>query len=149
MSIGEICTRDTVIATRDSSIIEVARLMREHHVGDIVIVRKEGGENIPVGLVTDRDLVVEVLASGLEPDTVSIGDLVTFEVVTARESDEVWETIARMRAKGVRRMPVVNERGGLVGIVTLDDLLELLADALAALARVPARSQDRERRLRS
>ncbi len=146
MTTGSICARETIIACRDATIIEVAKLMREHHVGDIVITREQEGENVPVGIVTDRDLTIEILAEELSPDTVTIGDIMSSEIVTARDSDGLWDTIQKMRVKGVRRMPVVNERGGLVGIVTLDDLLGLLADELGSLAKLITREQDRERR---
>jgi CBS domain-containing protein len=145
MTTGKFCTRDTIVAQKDASIVEVAKLMRERHVGDIVIVSDEGGENVPVGIVTDRDLVVEIIAQELSPDDVAIGDIMSYELVTAREDDSLWDTIQQMRIKGVRRMPVVNARGGLAGIVTLDDVLELLADELSALGKTVGREQQRER----
>lgn len=144
-TMGEICTRDTVVLGRDGSIIEAAKLMRLHHVGDIVIVEQRGGVSAPVGILTDRDLVVEILAQELSPDEVAVGDVMSYELVTAKEGDSLWDTVQRMRERGVRRMPVIDAGGGLVGIVTLDDLLEVLADELAALSRVVRREQDKER----
>jgi CBS domain-containing protein len=125
--------------------MEVAKLMRQHHVGDIVVIKESDGENVPIGIVTDRDLVVEILAQELSPDTVTVGDIMSFEIMTARDDESIWDTLQKMRIKGVRRMPVVNQRGGLVGIVTLDDLLELLTDELAGLAKTISREQERER----
>src|SRR5690554_4001106 len=122
MKTGDLCTRDTVVLGRDGTIVEAAKLMREYHVGDVVLVEERDGENVPVGIVTDRDLVLEVLAQELAPDAVAVGDIVTAELVTARESDTLWDTMLQMRARGVRRIPVVNARGGLAGIVALDDL---------------------------
>jgi CBS domain-containing protein len=90
-------------------------------------------------------LVVEILAQELSPDTVTVGDIMSFEIMTARDDESIWDTLQKMRIKGVRRMPVVNQRGGLVGIVTLDDLLELLTDELAGLAKTISREQERER----
>ena len=148
MTIGTICTRETVIAKKDNTIVEVAKLMRQHHVGDIVVIKESEGENIPVGIVTDRDLVIEILAQELSPDTVTVGDIMSYEIVTARDDEGIWDTLQKMRAKGVRRMPIVNQRGGLVGIVTLDDLLELLTDELAGLAKIISREQERERTAR-
>jgi len=148
MTIGTICTRETVIAKKDNTIVEVAKLMRQHHVGDIVVIKESEGENIPVGIVTDRDLVIEILAQELSPDTVTVGDIMSYEIVTARDDEGIWDTLQKMRIKGVRRMPIVNQRGGLVGIVTLDDLLELLTDELAGLAKIISREQERERTAR-
>jgi CBS domain-containing protein len=145
MSIGEICNRDTVFTTRDSSIASAAQLMREEHVGDLVVVEEKSGRRVPVGILTDRDLVVEILAKEIAMDSVTVGDVMSGELVTARESDELYDTMQRMRAKGVRRVPVVDAGGGLVGIVSVDDFLDLLADELTALARLVSREQARER----
>lgn len=144
MTIGKICNRETVITAKDSTIPEVAKLMRQHHVGDIVVVRKRDGENVPVGIVTDRDIVIEVLAQDLSYDTVTVGDIMSYEIVTAREDDGIWDTLQQMRIKAIRRMPVVNQHGGLVGIVTFDDLLELLTGELAELSKIVNREQERE-----
>lgn len=145
MTIGDLCIRDTVYTTRDSSIAQAAQLMRDHHVGDLVVVEEQGGRRQPVGILTDRDLVVEILAKGVDMNTVTVGDVMTSELVTARENDSLYEVMQRMRAKGVRRMPVVDAAGTLVGIVSVDDLLDLLADELTALARLVSREQARER----
>lgn len=149
MAIGDICTRDTVFTTKDSSISTAARLMREHHVGDLVVVEEKGGRRIPVGILTDRDLVIEILAKGVDMNTLTVGDLMIEELVTAREADGLYETIQRMRAKGVRRVPVVDANNSLIGIVSVDDLLDLLADELTALARLVSREQARERTRRT
>lgn len=149
MSIGEICNRETVITTKDGSIIQAAQLMREQHVGDLVVVEESAGRRIPVGILTDRDLVIEILAKEVAMDAVTVGDVMSGELLTARESDGLYETLQRMRAKGVRRVPVVDTGGALVGIVSADDLLDLLADELTALARLLSREQARERQKRT
>lgn len=148
MSIASICNRSTVIARRQDSVLEAARIMRQHHVGSVIVVDDANGAPTPVGIVTDRDLVLEVIAAGLDPDTVTIGDLTTGELITAREQDGLWDTMQRMRAHGLRRMPVVDPAGHLVGIVTVDDLLELLAVELNELAHIVAREQVREQKTR-
>jgi CBS domain-containing protein len=148
MSIGEICNRKVVIAERSASVAELARLMREYHVGDVVIVDARAGRRYPVGIVTDRDIVVGAIAPGLLPDTLTAGDLATAEVVLVEEGEGVFDTVRYMRSKGVRRVPVVDKEGALVGIVTLDDLLELLAGEMAELARLTAVERRRERQER-
>ena len=145
MSIGRICNRETVIARAEDTIVEVSKLMRLHHVGDVVVIEPDEGANVPIGILTDRDLVMEILAQDLSPDTVTVGDIMSEEIVTAREEDGIWDTLQRMRIKGVRRVPVVDARGGLVGILALDDLLELLAGELADLAKIVRREEGRER----
>lgn len=144
MPIGDICNREVVFTRRDDSITTAAELMRRHHVGDLVVVEERDGRNYPVGILTDRDLVVEVLAKGIALDAVNVGDIMTAELLTARESDDTYDTIARMRNGGVRRVPVVDTRGALVGIVTVDDLLGLLTEELGGLARLVERGQARE-----
>lgn len=149
MTIGEICNRDTVFTTRDSSISAAAGLMREHHVGDVVVVEERAGRRIPVGILTDRDLVIEILAKNVDMNSVTVGDVMSGELITAREGDGLYETLQRMRAKGVRRVPVVDAGGALVGIISVDDLLDLLADELTALTRLLSREQARERQKRT
>lgn len=145
MSIGEICTRETVFTTRDTTVATAARLMRHHHVGTLVVVEEmNGGRRVPVGIVTDRDVVVEVMATGLDPNAITVGDIMGQELVTARESEGVLETMQIMRYKGVRRLPIVDKDGQLVGIVSFDDLLEVLAEQFGELAKIVAREQARE-----
>jgi CBS domain-containing protein len=145
MAIGEICSRETVFTTCDTTVATAARLMRHHHVGTLVIVEEmNGGRRVPVGIVTDRDVVVEVMATGLDPNAITVGDIMGPDLVTARESEGVLETMQIMRYKGVRRLPIVDKDGQLVGIVSFDDLLEVLAEQFGELAKIMAREQARE-----
>src|SRR3972149_2665068 len=114
--------------------------MRQHHVGSLVVVEDmDGGKRVPIGLVTDRDIMMEITAMGLDPAVITVGDIMDAEVVTARESEGVLETMEIMRYKGVRRLPIVGADGQLVGIVTIDDLLEVLAEQLTELAKIVSR----------
>lgn len=144
MPVGEICNREVVIAEKSLSVIEAARLMRTHHVGDLVVVEVRDDRKHPVGIVTDRDIVVEVVAAGVNPESLKVGDIMGPEVATVRESEGLFETLRYMRDKGVRRMPVVDGTGGLVGILTLDDLLGLLAEEMTELAKLVSRERQRE-----
>jgi CBS domain-containing protein len=144
MPISEICNREVVIVQRSNTIMEAAQLMRQHHVGDVVVVDERGGIKVPVGIVTDRDLVVEIMAPAIDQTVVTVGDIMASELVTVKENAGLSETIEYMRAKGVRRVPVVDRNGALVGILALDDLLELLAEELLALAKLVRREQKRE-----
>jgi CBS domain-containing protein len=119
--------------------------MRYGHIGSLVVVEQmNGGKRIPIGIVTDRDIVVEVIATGLDPAVITVGDIMEEELVVGRESDSVLETLEIMRFKGVRRLPTVDREGQLVGIVTVDDLLEILAEQLNELATIVAREQSHE-----
>jgi len=144
MPIGEICIREVIICNRSTSVLEAAQLMRRYHVGDLVVVDEIAGKRIPVGLITDRDIVLRVIAAQLDPTAVTAGDLISREVVVVREDQGVFETIEHMRAHGVRRMPVVDQQGALVGILAIDDLIELLAEELSKLPKLVSREQAQE-----
>jgi len=144
MSIGEFCNREVVFATREMSLPEAAQLMREYHVGDLVVVDEVGGKRVPVGIVTDRDMVIEVIAQSLDLNEFRVGDIMGRRLVSVPEKEGVFETIRLMRAKGVRRIPVVNQEGELTGIVSADDMLDLLAEEITELSKVSLREQEQE-----
>ena len=148
MFIGEICNRNVVIASRDTSITQLAQLMREHHVGSIVITEVQNECNIPVGIITDRDLVIELLSKEIEPSSVATGDVMSTELITVRESNHVYDTLKLMRGKGIRRVPVVNDEKVLIGIVTVDDLLDVVISELDDIVNIVAIEQKREKQLR-
>ena len=144
MPIGEFCNREVVFATREMSLPEAAQLMRKFHVGDLVVVDEVDGKRVPVGIVTDRDMVIEIISQSLDFNEFSVGDIMSPQLISVQEKEGVLETIRLMRAKGIRRIPVVNQEGGLEGIVSADDILDLLAEEMAELAKVAPREQERE-----
>jgi CBS domain-containing protein len=144
MPIGEVCNREVVIVQPGETVLEAAQIMRRHHVGDVVVIEERGGRRVPVGIVTDRDLVLEVMAPQIDPATITVKDILTTDLVTIKKDAGLFEAIEYMHAKGVRRLPVVDDNGGLIGILTLDDLIELLADEMTALARLVKHEQKKE-----
>ncbi len=149
MTAGSVCIRDVVIATPEMSILEVARLMREYHVGSLVVVDDKAGKNVPVGVVTDRDLVIEILAQEIDVRSVSVGDVMSRAPLTVNEDESLWDVIRRMRAQGVRRVPVVGDDGAVVGIISVDDLVQLLGDELNGLAGLYGNEQRKEAHIRT
>ena len=146
MSVGEICNREVVVIDRKASVYEAARMMRNQHVGSVVVVDETSSTPMrPVGIVTDRDLVVEIMAREASEEALATGDIIAPELLTARETDGVWETIMRMRAMGVRRLPVVDAGGTLCGMLTMDDLLKFISDEMSDLVRLIRREQKREK----
>ena len=141
MPISEICNREVIIAQCDETVLVASKLMRERKVGTVVVVEEHEGVRVPIGIVTDRDLVVEIIASEVDPTFIRIGDIMVRELATVKGSCGVFEGIQYMRSKGVRRLPVVDDDGSLLGIVTLDDLLGLLAEELSALAKLVERER--------
>lgn len=148
MPIGEFCNRSVVFATRKMSIAEAAQLMREYHVGDLVVVDVLDGKRMPVGIVTDRDIVVEIVAKSLDYNTFTVGDIMSPQLISVQKNEGVFETIRLMRDQGIRRIPVVNQEGGLEGIMAADDMLDLLAEEMTELAKVAPREQAREAQTR-
>ena len=144
MSIGDICNRDVVYVNRDVTVHAAARLMRHYHVGSLVVVDERDGKRVPAGMVTDRDLVIEIYAMDLDPKVLTVGDIMFPALVTAPESLGVPAALALMRAKGVRRMPLTDSDNQLSGIVTIDDVLVVLAEALTDISRTVAREPARD-----
>jgi CBS domain-containing protein len=148
MLVGKICNREVVFVEPGNSITETARLMREHHVGGLVVVQEKFGKRVPVGIITDRDLVIEVIAEGVDMGDITVGDVMSNQLVTAREGDDLLETLKMMRARGIRRLPVIDDDGALAGILTVDDLIDLFAEQIADLARLITLEQKREQERR-
>lgn len=146
MLLKEICTPDVVHCSPQTTALGLARLMRERHVGDVVVVEDPQSDQTPIGLVTDRDLVVEVLGRERDPARVCAREIMRKPVVIARTSEDTAQAVERMKAHGVRRIPVMDEHRRLAGIVCLDDLLRQLAAEAGALVEIVSREQDREHR---
>jgi len=132
MGLVKCCREQVVAVSPDTPAVEVARIMGEKNVGSVVIV---SGDNRPVGVITDRDLAVRVMAQERNPGEVRAGDIVTRDVITFRDSMGVYEAIQKMTAEGIRRMPVVDDAGKLIGIVTMDDIVRMLGEEMAAIAK--------------
>jgi predicted transcriptional regulator len=148
MPIGEICNREVVVAWRNNTALEAPRLMRQHHVGNELVVDDRNRVQIPLGIVTDRDLIMEIMAPELDGAVITVGDIMSRELVTVKESTGIFEAIQYMRQKAVRRLPIVDESCGLVGILTLDDLLELLSEEFHEIAKLVRNEQQNESRRR-
>lgn len=143
MNMGEVCNREVVIIEKQASIIDAAKLMRDYHVGDVVVVEKED-KTRPVGILTDRDIVVELINYGTDLNSVNVGDVMSYELLTVTQDQSVMDTVKAMRTKGVRRVPVVDNKGSLIGIFTLDDVISLIAEQQVDLAALVAREQKNE-----
>jgi CBS domain-containing protein len=148
MNAGEICNREVVIAYREMNLTEAAKLMREHHVGSLVVVVERAKERVPVGILTDRDIVVAAVAKELDVRKLTVGEVMSGGVFVVREQDGLAEVLRAMREHGVRRVPVVTPSGALAGLLTIDDLLELVAEELGDFVRTVGHERLRETRLR-
>ena len=149
MQIADLCTRKVIEIDADASLLDAAKLMRTHHVGALVVTDQPDGQRVPVGMLTDRDIVVAVVAASADAAALTVGDVMSREPATCAATQDVFDAIEAMRRRGVRRLPVLNERGGLCGIVTSDDVYGAIAAHMGNLSRALTREQVREREERS
>ncbi|TFW06303.1 CBS domain-containing protein [Oxalobacteraceae bacterium OM1] len=151
MPISECCNLDVVRCDADTPVQDVAALMRRHHVGAVVVVEEQPRGCMPVGIVTDRDIVIESLALGADATVFTAGDMMTSPVATVNEREGIVETLQHMREHKVRRMPVVRADGTLYGLVSADDIVSMLSMELSLLTGTiveqPHTEQQRRRAL--
>ena len=137
------------MAYLDTGLVEAARLMREHHVGSLVVVGERlRSEKLPIGMITDRDIVVAAVAKEVDPHTLTVGDVMSPDALVARERDGIPDVLRMMREKGVRRVPVVSDKGVLIGILSIDDVLELVAEEMDGFVATMRSERSREVRVR-
>ena len=134
MNIASICQRDVVTIDEAATLRQAARLMRARHVGALVITAQRAGDSQLVGVVTDRDLALQVLTGDIDARA-PVGALARTTLVTVRETASMADAVAAMRDGGVRRLLLVDQQRRLVGIVSLDDLIAAYAGELGDLAQ--------------
>jgi CBS domain-containing protein len=144
MTAGEYCNREVIISGQNASVTEAAMLMRQHHVGDLVVVKKQGEKTLPIGIITDRDIVIEVIAQKADPDSLIIKDIMSTDLITVKEKDALLDTLELMQNQGVRRVVVVDGQGSLQGLLSADDAIELIAEAMNSLTKLAKREITRE-----
>jgi CBS domain-containing protein len=144
MNIGRLCNREVVVVHASEPLASAARAMCENHVGMVVVVSEQPEGRLPVGVVTDRDIVRAQLNQASDLFCMSVDQVMSEPPLVLGEHEAMDDAIARMRARGVRRAPVVNARGVLVGVVAMDDLLGAVAEQLSGLAGLAASQRRRE-----
>lgn len=144
MNVGEICSRVVVVAESNTPVQRAAKLMRDHHIGSLVVTEGAADARRPIGIVTDRDMVVGVVAANVDYRALTVGDIMSERPANIRETAGIFEATAQMRSGGVRRLVVVDEAGRLLGIVAMDDLIPVLAEEMSALAQAIHVAQRRE-----
>lgn len=148
MKLKDLCVLDVATCTPNHTISVAAQLMREHHTGDLVVIDDGDEEQEPVGMITDRDIVIEVVALGRDPAKTLVGDVMSSRTVVASESEDVEDALERMAAHGVRRIPILNDSRCVAGIFAFDDLLRVHAQQATRLLDVITKEQTKEQRLR-
>ncbi len=146
MKVIDMAVHEVATITADQSICACALQMRLDHVGSLVVVDEN---QTPLGMITDRDIAIEVVARKLNPENLTVKDIMTTPVVTATPTESMVVALARMREFGVRRLPIVDEQGKLVGVISNSNLVEELSGLLDSLVRNIHSSKTREVALRS
>ncbi len=148
MKVGEQCVRDVVTVRPSASLREAATLMREKHVGFIVVVdESDPWRRVPVGVLTDRDIVIQVFAPGADAGALSVADVMTRYPVLAHEHEDVSRVLVKMREVGIRRAPVVDASGALMGVIAMDDAIQLVTGLLCDISGVIRQERRVEGRL--
>lgn len=148
MKVGDYCQRDVVTVPATADVVEVARVMRDRHVGFLVVVEEGDPELRPIGVVTDRDIVLQICAREVDPHAVTARDIMSGDPLVARETDDLNDLMRAMQAAGYRRVPVTNEQGTLSGVIAIDDVIDVIADLLIDICGSIRNEQRVERRRR-
>ena len=139
MSLGNLCRREVVVVNQGTPIKEAVKFMEEKNIGSVIVV----GGGKPVGIATDRDILLRVVNKGLDPEKSSVDDVMTKEIVTLREDMGLFEALEQVKGKGIRRFPIVDARGNLKGIMTLYYIIYLLGKEMADVASIIEREGPR------
>ncbi len=149
MKVGDYSQKEVVTIGPAADISEVSRLMRDRHVGFVIVVEQEGVRRVPIGVITDRDVVVQVNARDVDQHAITVRDVMTRDPLVAQESDDFRDLLQSMRGKGVRRVPVTDVAGSLTGVIASDDALDAITAMMCELSGSIHQEQRSERRIRS
>lgn len=144
MPVSSVCNYNVATIRRDADVVEAAERMRSQHVGDLIVVEERAGGRVPVGIITDRDIVVAVVAKRAPPATVTVGDAMSVALLTVNKDNGIEHALREMRRAGVRRAPVVDESDLLVGVLSIDDVIDHLAVQLGHIADIIRMGQQAE-----
>lgn len=149
MSVRTVFNPNVATIDADEDIVQAAKLMRHEHVGDLIVTEHRDGHAHPIGVITDRDIVIEVVAMKIAPQDVRVGDTVKREVLALHEDEGLEHALRQMRRAGVRRAPVIDNAGRLAGVLSLDDVIDHLATLLNDIASTIRWQQTQESRERA
>ncbi len=134
MQIKDICECKVETASKDTSLTEAAKLMKEQNVGTLVVVETEGEETKPIGIITDRDIVVNAIAEESDLTKQQVEQCMSTDLLILKSDQDSFEALDSMSERGVRRAPIVDENDQLVGIATFDDIFLAIANEANKLA---------------
>lgn len=146
-TISSLYEKNVICVDKNSSIGDAAKLMRKKHVGSVVIVNREKNKSVPIGILTDRDLIVKAIAQDVPLESISVSDIMAPTIALAHEGDGVYDMIKVMKENAVARLPVVNFQNELIGIITARKIIQLISKELSDLADLPSMQQHKEKQL--
>ena len=144
MKVKDIYTRGTVHIPRSRTLQEAAIQMRDQHIGALVVTDGAANDHV-AGVVTDRDMVVRAVAKGASPVATTVGDVMTDGVMSVPQTTDVSDAMQTMFSHGIRRLAVTDDDGGVVGVLSLDDVIQAMSHELSQLASIVRSEQQRER----
>jgi CBS domain-containing protein len=144
MSVKTVCNHNVATVDVKTGVVEAAAQMRTEHVGDLIVVEHRAGRRIPIGILTDRDIVVAVVAKGIAPNDVTVADAMSPNPLKVKVDNGIEFALREMRRVGVRRAPVVDEGDDLVGVLSIDDVIDHLAVQLGHIADIVRLGQQTE-----
>jgi len=136
MKIGDICTRNPATVSTSATLAEVARLMKDRHIGTVIVTKAPLDRPVATGIITDRDIACAQLDRRSDLASLSAEEVMTRNPLEINAEDALDKAIAKLRARGVRRAPVVSSSGALIGVISTDDLFAYVARELMLLARL-------------
>jgi len=136
MNAGQVCTKGAVSVSASAPLSEVAQLMCDRHVGAVVVTVTPSDRPVVAGIITDRDIVRAQLERTADLSRLSAGDIMTRDPLVLNEQESIGKAVQRLRQRGVRRAPVINNSGALIGVISTDDLLAQVSEELLALAHL-------------
>jgi CBS domain-containing protein len=136
MLVNDLCTRKTIVIRNDKSAQDAAKLMKQYNVGCLVVVKSLDDHNLPIGIITDRDIVIKAMLSEKDIQTITVSEIMSTPALTVAESTSVIDALMKMRYNSIRRVPVVNSKGQLAGILSLDDILDSISKELNEITQI-------------
>ena len=146
MNIERLYTRKVTAVAQSTTLREAAQLMRDRHIGCLLVTEKAPFDHRAIGIVTDRDIVVQAVAAGADPMETTIAEVMTSKIARVTHEGDAHEALAMMAALGVRRLAVTGDDGAIVGVLSFDDLVDGLAVEVADLARTIRTARSHEAR---
>jgi len=136
MTIESIATREVVMISESVALNKAAELMKDHNIGAIIVIKDKNTSKTPCGIITDRDIMIKWLEKGIDNQALTVGQVMSQDLLTIKQNQSILDAISALSEKGVRRAPVINQAGEVIGIISIDDIFVLLAKEMDAISKI-------------